>query len=205
MAEGFKDFVNGVGLDAADLEDYCELQAIMRFASAATRTTQLSGVLTEGLASLIKDANTIGVYSGSAWSTIGPVYGAPLSWTPVVVQGATPSLTVTTAAYTRTGRWVQCNFLVTITSAGTAATDVTVSLPVTAAAGTTGYGNGFLNDASPAAEYPAITKLVSTTTMKLRYSGSASAGFLGSSAFTAALANGDTVEGSLTYIAASDA
>lgn len=206
MAEGYKDFTAGAVLAAGDLEDYCELQGIMRFASAAARTTALSGVLTEGLMCFLKDTNVIQVYTGSAWSTIGPVHGSPLSWTPVVTQGATPTLTVTSATYTRVGREITCRFLVTITSSGTAANDVTVSLPVTAAGLSVAHGTGFLVDASASLEYPFIARLVSGTTMKLRFPNVTTLGaYLGSTSFTAALANTDTIEATFSYVAASDA
>ena len=207
MAQGYKDFVNGVGLEAADLEDYCQNQTVMRFASAAARTTALSGVLTEGLMCYLIDLNVMQVYTGSAWSTVGPVHGAPTSWTPVVTQGATPSLTVTWATYSRVGRQITVNLQVAITSAGTAAADVTVSLPVTAAGGSVGHGVGGVIDTSASLEYPALVELASTTTIKFRPANSTAVhgSYLGASGFTAALASGDTVYSSFSYVAAADA
>ena len=58
MAAGYKDFVAGTVLAAADLEDYCELQSVMRFASAAARDTALSAVKTEGMLAYLLDVNT---------------------------------------------------------------------------------------------------------------------------------------------------
>jgi hypothetical protein len=207
---GFKNWVDLTPLLESDLDDYVGKQVLMKFASNAARDAALTAATgkREGMATIQDDTNCLTISTGTGvgnYSTIGPVHGAPTAWTPVVVQGATPTLTVNTASYTRTGRWVQCHFFVSLTSAGTAANDITVSLPVTAAT-VVGHGSAFIFDASSSLEYPAITRLVSTTTMKFRFANITAAGaYLGSNTFTAALAASDTIEGSVSFIAASDA
>ena len=68
---GFKLFANGEVLNASDVNTYLQQQTVMVFASAAARTTALSGVLAEGMCSYLQDDNTVYVYDGSAWVNIG--------------------------------------------------------------------------------------------------------------------------------------
>jgi len=67
---GFKLFANGEVLNASDVNTYLQQQTVMVFASAAARTTALSGVLAEGMCSYLQDDNTVYVYNGSAWVSI---------------------------------------------------------------------------------------------------------------------------------------
>lgn len=206
MPEGYHDFAAGEDLTAANLESYCELQGIMRFASAAARDTALSAVKTEGMFAYLLDLNTVTVYNGSAWSTIGPVHGALTNWTPTVTQSGSVTVTVTKAVYIRTGRWIQGHCVLAVTGSGTGANNVVVSIPVTAAA-TGAVGSGYIIDASANISYGGISNLASTTTMVI-ISGGSSAGSpatLGASNFTAGLASGDAILAQFAYEAAADA
>jgi hypothetical protein len=64
---GYKLFNTGDVLTAAQVNTYLQEQTVMRFASAAARTTALSGVLAEGMVSYLMDTNAVEVYDGSAW------------------------------------------------------------------------------------------------------------------------------------------
>jgi len=68
---GYKLFVNGNTLSASDLNTYVQQQTVMVFASAAARTTALSGVLAEGMISYRKDSHVVEVYNGSSWVSAG--------------------------------------------------------------------------------------------------------------------------------------
>lgn len=211
MAQGYLDFTNGQVLTAAQLEDYCELQGIMRFASAAARTTALSGVLIEGLMCYLVDLNVIQVYSGSAWSTIGPVHGTLTAWAPAVVQGVTPTVAVGLGVYQRIGRRVEAWFVVTLTSSGTAANLVTVTLPVAAAAAWAAdyiiVGEGDVVDQS-LQRWPSQLTIASTTTMKFKAHALTNAPptFVGlAGGTTAALVSGDIISGHISYEAGADA
>jgi hypothetical protein len=68
---GYKLFNTGDVLTAAQVNTYLQEQVVMVFASAAARTTALSGVLAEGMVSYLKDTNATEVYDGSAWVGIG--------------------------------------------------------------------------------------------------------------------------------------
>lgn len=68
---GYKLFATGDVLTAAQVNTYLQEQAVMRFASAAARTTALSGVLAEGMVSYLMDTDKVEVYNGSAWVAVG--------------------------------------------------------------------------------------------------------------------------------------
>ena len=64
---GYKLFNTGDVLTAAQVNTYLMEQTVMVFADAAARTTALSGVVSEGMISYLKDTNAVEVYNGSAW------------------------------------------------------------------------------------------------------------------------------------------
>ena len=164
MAAGYKDFVAGTTLAAADLEDYCELQSVMRFASAAARDTALSAVKTEGMMAYLLDVNTLTVYSGAAWSTIGPVHGALTSYTPTW-SGITLGTSTVVAEYSRVGRTVSFKVQLTLSGA-TVTTPVTFTLPVT---GTELLAfNAYLVDTAGAVNYSGLAVMTSTTVCTLK-------------------------------------
>jgi hypothetical protein len=69
-AAGYKLFVTGDVLTAAQVNDYLMLQTVMVFANSAARTSALSGVLAEGLVSYLKDTDVVEVYTGAAWVSL---------------------------------------------------------------------------------------------------------------------------------------
>lgn len=210
MSGGYLDFTAGSVLTAAQLEQYCELQGILRFASAAARNSALSAVLEEGLFAYLVDTNTLTVYTGSAWSTVGPVHGALTSYTPTVTQSGAVTCTVNTSTYTRIGRRILWNFLLTMTGTGTAANVVTLSLPAAPATTSSAAFCGFatLFDTSATTVYFGACTTTSSTELKFNANdngGAVSYSFLGTSKFTAALASGDIIGGFVSYEAAADA
>lgn len=210
MANGDHDFVAGEILTAANVDDYLMLQSVQKFATAAARDAALTTRKREGSVSIQDDLNTITVYSGAAWSSIGPVHGALATWTPTITQSVGVALTVTYARYMRIGRMIQCWYLLTVTGSGTAANAVVIGgLPFTAATSGLIVGSGNLRDNSGApatANYSHFINLVSTTTLDLRYPGtSADDNRIGVVGFTAGLAVSDTVHGFFQYEAAADA
>jgi len=66
---GFKDFVTGEVLTAADVDGYL-MQGVWVFADAAARTAAVTSPQ-EGNMSYLKDTNSIEYYSGSAWVASG--------------------------------------------------------------------------------------------------------------------------------------
>jgi len=71
---GFKDFVTGEVLTAADVDGYL-MQGTWVFADAAARTAAVTSPQ-EGNMSYLKDTNSTEYYSGSAWVAIGGASGA---------------------------------------------------------------------------------------------------------------------------------
>jgi hypothetical protein len=69
-AAGYKLFVTGDVLTAAQVNDYLMLQTVMVFANSAARTSALSAVLAEGLVSYLQDTNVVEVYTGAAWVSL---------------------------------------------------------------------------------------------------------------------------------------
>jgi hypothetical protein len=67
MAEGFKNWTAGDVLAAADVNDFLMRQAVMRFANASGRNTDLTGVLAEGMVVFLKDDDQLYVYDGTQW------------------------------------------------------------------------------------------------------------------------------------------
>lgn len=67
---GYKLFSTGDVLSASDVNTYLQQQTVMVFASAAARTTALSGVLAEGMVSYLKDTDVVEIYTGAAWVSL---------------------------------------------------------------------------------------------------------------------------------------
>ena len=83
MAEGYKAWSGGQVLDAGDLTDYASSQAVMRFASAATRDAALTvSVVKEGMLAYLKDTNVLTVNTDgttTGWVQIYPVITATIA------------------------------------------------------------------------------------------------------------------------------
>jgi hypothetical protein len=200
MAEGYKNWAAGNVLTAADLEEYTVLQSAMRFANAAARDTALSAVLTEGLIAYLLDTNTYTIYTGSAWSTIGPVHGALTSWTPTVTQTGSVTVTNSYSRYKRNGRHIEGWFSLDVTGSGSGGVAFTIgAIPATAASTSPLIGRMRYYDLSATQTYDGWLYLASTTT----FGGTVAVGSTIASGVN--LANGDKLDGFFSYEAASDA
>ena len=71
---GYKEFLSGEVLNAEDLNDYLMDQVTLVFDSALARDNALSGYLTEGMKSYLKQNNQTYYYDGSAWQLDGPAF-----------------------------------------------------------------------------------------------------------------------------------
>jgi hypothetical protein len=67
---GYKLFNTGDVLLASEVNTYLMQQTVMSFADSAARTTALSGVLSEGMVSYLRDTNVVEIYNGSAWASL---------------------------------------------------------------------------------------------------------------------------------------
>jgi len=93
---GYKDFVAGDPLTAAQVDGYLMRQSVMVFASATARNAALSGVLVEGMHAYCVDLGITGspagltVYDGSAWVIQWSEWAAYTpAWTALTVGNGT--------------------------------------------------------------------------------------------------------------------
>lgn len=95
---GFKTFVDGDVLSAADVNTYLMEQAVMVFADASARSTAITAP-SEGMVTYLKDTNQTQYYTGSAWETIGLGGLNLITETTVTAQASVAFDDVFTAAY----------------------------------------------------------------------------------------------------------
>lgn len=126
--------------------------------------------------------------------------GAWTAWTPVISQpGAiTWNAGTSRARYIQVGKTVHAHCALAITGAGTAGQEITLSLPVTAAAADAGGGTWLHNDVGGGTIFAGTALMVSTTLVKFIASGATN--FHGKNAGT--LSNTDAFYMTLTYEAA---
>jgi hypothetical protein len=132
--------------------------------------------------------------------TFSPIAGAWTDWTPTVTQTGAVTKTVTKARYLQVGKLVIVNFDLAITGSGTGSSSVIVSLPVTPlTAHARMVGSGQILDISTTTSYACSIGIVSGSLQFYNdASQNSSWGFYPSTA----LANGDAVNGTVTYEAA---
>lgn len=96
--QGYKDFAGGDVLDAGDL-DSVVAQSVMNFASSAARTTALTGIVTAGMLTYLRDTGQLQVYTGGAWVNVPNANGTvatasnalKIGGRTLYVQGSAPS------------------------------------------------------------------------------------------------------------------
>ena len=185
-------------------------QGVSLFASTAARDAAITAP-TEGLVTYQTDTNTITTYSGSVWSTIGPVSGALTSFTPTITQSVGVTFTNTGSTYQRVGRRITAKCQVTLTGAGTAGAVIVGTLPVTAVTAMDGspIGTGYFSDASTGFTYHGFAvQANSGTAVYLVFpilNNSDASQRIGSGSVTVAVANADGFGFNVTYEAAGDA
>jgi hypothetical protein len=138
------------------------------------------------------DINTYLMHEGGAWT----------SWTPVVTQSNTPTLSNTRSRYGRAGRFIYGDAIVTLSSAGTAANAVVITVPVQMSSTNNNsvIGEGWITDTSAGFNYYGIlARNTATTCVFIRRTDGAAAAALGASGFTAALASGDIITMQFKY------
>jgi hypothetical protein len=148
MTLGFKDFVAGDVLTAAQVDGYLMRQTVMVFASDAARDTALSGNLEEGMHCYTEDNNREYVYTGAAWEILSE---PTQTWTATVTQGSAVSGTQSIGRYQRSRGWFRAIMVWTSTGAGTTAQPIVISLPVTlnSASAVSGFGTIVDDDGNP--------------------------------------------------------
>lgn len=148
--------------------------------------TQWTAGLVDGTPLPAATLNTI----GAAWE----------SYTPTVTQGATITFTNTYSKYARINKIVIYSFNLALTSAGTAANNLQITLPINVASGNRIAGMSQFYDASATTTYINTTYQVSTSSMGFINSASGAGAFGSTPAVT--VANGDYLFGTIIYEAA---
>lgn len=144
---------------------------------------------------------TAGLTAGSVLpaSTLNRIGAAWESYTPTLTQSVTVTKTINVAKYCQLQKTIICDISLTATSAGTAANEVTVGLPIATAATTNRViGTGFVYDASTGTVYNCTAYNATTTTAKFFYQTAFGWGF----SPNIALANADQIRFLFTYEAA---
>jgi hypothetical protein len=99
---GFKDFVTGEVLTAADVDGYL-MQGIWVFANAAARDAAVTSPQ-EGNACYLKDTDAVLTYSGSAWVAVGGGGGGGLTLiTPTSTANSGGTVSTTAGVVTASG------------------------------------------------------------------------------------------------------
>jgi len=100
---GYKLFSTGEVLTANNVATYLMQQTVMVFATAAARTTALSGVLAEGMISYRTDSKVLEVYNGTSWVDFtGDITGITTASNSGLSGGGTSgTLTLTLATTTK--------------------------------------------------------------------------------------------------------
>lgn len=65
---GWKDWVYGDLVSAADFQSLVQDQTVQRYASSSARSAALGSAVAEGMVSYLDDTNAVEVYNGSAWT-----------------------------------------------------------------------------------------------------------------------------------------
>jgi len=155
----------------------------------------------EGMTIYEDNTDALYTYNGSAWVPIGSL-GAEFTYTPVLTQSATPTITVNDAYYQKVGRRVTGNTMVTVASGtGTGGNAVTLTVPVNiSTSGAVVVGHGYLFDSSASSYYPFVAYRSGAATVSLvRTAHEGTTPFLGVSGFSAALDVGDVVTFAYSY------
>lgn len=101
---GYKLFSTGEVLTAANVNTYLMQQTVMVFASAAARTTALSGVLSEGMISYRTDSKVLEIYNGTSWVDFsGDITGVTTAANSGLSGGGTSGTVALTLATTAKG------------------------------------------------------------------------------------------------------
>lgn len=69
---GYRTFVPGETLTADNIQNYLQDQVVQVYASAAARDSALTGLVSEGMTTFLKDTNKLYTFNGSSWEEVTP-------------------------------------------------------------------------------------------------------------------------------------
>lgn len=127
-------------------------------ATVIDATADLPGSPSEGMMVFQKDTNELKIYDGSSWVSMLDTDNAPMAawttWTPVIGQNGTKTITNTNSKYLQLGKLIVARCNVLITQAGTAGNYIYCSYPITPAAySDTSIGSFFYGPTGNATRY----------------------------------------------------
>jgi len=168
---GFKDFLAGSVLTAADTNGYMASQANMVFATAAARDAAITAPQ-EGMVAVLKDSDGVFIYNGTAWIQDSGI-AAYTSFTPTL-SGWTLGNGTLTSFFRVLGKTVHYYGRLEVgstTTVGGTGTNFVVTLPETSRFGVQSYqmGLGQFRDTSAGNNVLGQTFMVSTTTLGVSY------------------------------------
>lgn len=180
-------------------------QGVTPFANTAARAAAITAPI-EGMVVHINDLNTLSVYSGTAWSTVGPVHGGWLSYTPAT-SGLVIGNGTLVGRYMRVGRMVSFALRFDFGSTSSVAGAINMEVPVAmiasySVAETSVRVLGF--DASAGARYTMHAASTSTIAFQL-YGDATGAWPVMSATVPFTWATGDVIMAAGTYEAGADA
>lgn len=201
---GKKTFVQGTTLNASDVNGYLMEQSVMKFASAAARTTAIPSP-SEAMVTYLDDTNLLYVYDGSGWVSFSPsgVAGSG-AW-----NAFTPSLTNMTIGngtlacyWIQIGKTIHARGRLTWGSTTSVAGAISIGLPATASSN--GSFTGSLTMRAGGVDYLGY---IAPTTTTIAVSAVGSAGTYANRVTTSATIPGtwtsaDNITFSITYEAA---
>jgi len=217
VASGGETTISGADANGATLAYTAGAELVVLNGSTLVRGqdyTATNGTTITGLSPALVASDVLEVFSFIAF-TVANTYTQSQSdglfalksnfsttYTPTVTQGVNVTKTVNLAKYKQDGKVVTVCISMGLTSAGTAGSNVEVSIPVTAVYGSTHpVGSGVYYRSSGNVNYAGTIYLVSTTTVALRSDASSFQSFFGNQP-NLATANIDGFDLTFTYEAA---
>lgn len=197
MASVYKTFVASDVLTASELNQYLMNQAVIVCDSSA----DYPAAPLEGMLLFDKALDAYVTRTGAAWVQLAPqTTTAAQTWSPALTQSVSVTATINDAVYYRSGVFVDAWANLGVTSAGTAGTALSVTLPVTLSSWTANpvIGEGFIFDTSGTDAF-AVTVVASGTTSATFVTTSATAAASFGVAPNLAIESGDTVRFRLRY------
>lgn len=177
--------------------------------TAAARAALSGTDLYAGLRFLETDTSKVKVYTGSAWVTIAYL-GAWDTYTPTLAQGSSTNITKTIhrASYRQLGLEVTLHLDLAATAAGQVGTAITITLPVTAATPGVGMIHGqtgcYIKIAGTQYSGTVVIEAGALTQLKFIRTDVSVTNYMGIDP-SAALASGDSIGLSFSYLAAAAA
>lgn len=181
-------------------ESFHEANVREQVVTTCTSVTRPTGV--EGRIIFETDTDLEYTYNGSGWVQTGHL-GQWTTYTPQIDQGASTNIakTVNYSRYTRHGRMVTWAFQLSLTASGSAGSNVTITLPVTAASSSGVSGSVTIYDLSTTTRYSGQANGASAGTT-CNFIGDWSSNNAWGNTPNLALASGDIIRGQISYEAA---